>query len=81
MTFGMTLAEHLAMAASASIIYIAIDYKNERNMKVAATNVSIKIHQLLSKQRILGVRVNIAHQKTSGDLTRTCSCITCRPYL
>ena len=44
MTFGMTLAEHLRMAASASMFYIAIDYKNERNMKVAASNVNIKIH-------------------------------------
>ena len=29
MTFGMTLAEHLWMAASASMFYIAIDYENE----------------------------------------------------
>ena len=42
MTFEMTLAEHLTMAASASIFYIAIDYKNEPNTKVAASNVSIK---------------------------------------
>ena len=69
----MTLAEHLTMAASASMYYIAIDYKNEPNMKVAASNVNIKIHQLFSKQRILGVGVTIAHQKTSGNLTRTCS--------
>ena len=40
----MTLAEHLTMAASASMYYIAIDYKNEPNMKVAASNVNIKIH-------------------------------------
>ena len=69
----MTLAEHLTMAASASMYYIAIDYKNEPNMKVAASNVNIKIHQLFSKQRILGVGVTITHQKTSGNLTRTCS--------
>ena len=36
MIFGMTLAEHLTMAASASMCYIAIYYKNEPNMKVAA---------------------------------------------
>ena len=71
MTFGMTLAEHLAMAASASMFYIAIDYENEPNMKVAASNVNIKIHQLFSKQRILAVRVTIAQRKTSGGLTRT----------
>ena len=47
MSFGLTLAEHLTMAASASMFYIAIDYKNEPNMKVAANNVNIKIHQLL----------------------------------
>ena len=46
MTFGMTLAEHLRMAASASMFYIAIDYENERNTKVAASNVNIKIHLL-----------------------------------
>ena len=71
MTFGMTLAEHLTMAASAGMFYIAIDYENEPNMKVAASNVNIKIHQLFSKQRILGVRMTIAQRKTSGGLTRT----------
>ena len=50
MTFGMTLAEHLTMAASAGMFYIAIDYENEPNMKVAASNVNIEIHQLFSKQ-------------------------------
>ena len=73
MTFGMTLAEHLTMAASASMFYIAINYENELNMKVAASNINIKIHQLFSKQRILSARVTIAQRKTSGDLTRTCS--------
>ena len=73
MTFGMTLAEHFTMAASDSMLYIAVDYKNEANMKVAASNVNIKIHQLFSKQRTLGVCVAIAHRKTSGDLPRTCS--------
>ena len=67
MTFGMTLREHLTMAASASIIYIAIDFKNKRNMKVAASNINIKIHQLFSKQRTLGVHVTIAQRKISGD--------------
>ena len=68
MTFGMTLAEHLTMAASASMFYIAIDYENELNMKVAASNVNIKIHQLFFKKRILGVRVTIAQRKTLGGL-------------
>ena len=70
MTFGMTSAEHLTMAA---MFYFAIDYENELNMKVAASNVNIKIHQLFSKQGILGVCVTIAQRKTSGNLTRTCS--------
>ena len=73
MTFGMTLAEHLTMAASANMFYFAIDYENEPNMKVAASNVNIKMHQLLSKQWILGVRVTIVHRKTSGDLTQICT--------
>ena len=73
MTFGMTLEEQLAMAASASMFYIAIDYKNKPNMKVAASNININIHRLFSKQRILGVRMTTAQRKTSGDLTRTCS--------
>ena len=73
MTFSMTLGEHLMMAASASMFSIAIDHKNRPNMKVAASNTNIKIHQLFSKQRILGVRVTIAQRKTSRDLTRTCS--------
>ena len=70
MTFGMTLAEHLTMAASANV-YFAIDYENELNMKVAASNVNIKIHQVFFKQRVFGVRVTIAQRKTSGGLTRT----------
>ena len=49
MTFGMTLAEHLTMAASANTFYFAIDYENKPNMKVAAGNVNIKIHQLFYK--------------------------------
>ena len=68
MTFGMTLAEHFTMAASDSMLYIAVDYKNEANMKVAASNVNIKIHQLFFKKRILGVRVTIAQWKTLGGL-------------
>ena len=39
MTFGMTLTEHLTMAASANMFYFAVDYENEPNMKVAASNV------------------------------------------
>ena len=52
MTFGTTLAEHLAMAASTSgsLFYVTIDYKDVTNMKVAASNISIKIHQLFAKQ-------------------------------
>ena len=63
MTFGMTLAKQLTMAASASVFYIAIQYENEPNIKVAANNVNIKIHQLFFKQRVLGVRVTIAQRK------------------
>ena len=71
MTSGITLAEHVAIAASASMFYIAIDYENEPNMKVAASNVNIKIHQLFSKQRILGVRVTTAQWRTSLAWTQT----------
>ena len=73
MTFGMTLEEQLTMAASARMFYIAVDYKNKPNMKVTASNINIRIHQLFYKQRILGVRVTTAQRKTSGDLTRTYS--------
>ena len=73
MTFRMTLEEQLTIVASASMFYIAIDYKNKPNMKVAASNININIHRLFSKQRILGVRMTTAQWKTSGDLTRTCS--------
>ena len=69
----MTLGEHIPMAASASIFYLAVDYKNKPNIKVAASNINININQLFSKQRILGVRITIVQRKTSGDLTRTCS--------
>ena len=71
MTFEMTLTEHLTKDASAYMFYFAVDYENEPNMKVAASNVNIKIHQLFFKQRILGVRVTIAQQESSGGLTRT----------
>ena len=81
MTFGMTLGEHLTIAASASMFYIVIDDKNKTNVKDAASNINIKIHQLFYKQVILGVRMTIAQWKTSGDLTQTCSWISCRPYL
>ena len=60
MNFRMTLAEHLTTASSASMSYITIDYENEPNMEVAASNVNIKIHQLFSKKRVPGVRVIIA---------------------
>ena len=66
----MTLGEHHTMAASASMFYIAIDYKNKI---VAANKKLIKIHQLFSKQRILGIRVTIVQRKISGDVVRTCS--------
>ena len=39
------------MAASDNMICIPIDYKKKVNMKVAASNKNIKIHQLFSKQR------------------------------
>ena len=81
MTFWMTLGEHLTMSASPSMFNIAIDYKNKTNMKVAASNINIKIHQLFSKQRILGVFVTIELRKIPGYLTRTCSWIPCRQYL
>ena len=67
MTFGMTSAEHVTMAASANMFYFAIHYENELNMKVAASNANIKIHQLFFKQRIFGVRLTIAQRKTSGE--------------
>ena len=78
MTFGMTLAEQLTMAASAGIFYIGIDCENEPNMKVAASNVNIEIHQLFSKQRILGDHCTAENLR---GLTRTGFSITCRPYL
>ena len=49
MTFGMTLAEHLTMVASANMFNFAIDYENEPNMKVEASNVNIEINQLFFK--------------------------------
>ena len=71
MTFGTTLREH-TMDASANMFHIAIGYKNKANMKVAASNINIKMHQLFSEQRILGVHVTIAQRKISVDLARTC---------
>ena len=69
------------MAASANMFYIAIDYKSKTYMKVAASNINIKIHELFPKQRVLGVRVTIVERKISGDSARTCLWIKWRPYL
>ena len=72
MTFGTTLREHRTMAASANMFYIAIGYKNKTKMKVATSNINIKVHQLFSEQRILDVRVTTVKRKIFVDLTRTC---------
>ena len=60
------------MAASANMFYISIGYKNKTNMKVAASNINIKIHEQFSEQRILGVYMTILQQEISVDLTGTC---------
>ena len=60
------------MAASANMFYIAIGCKNKANMKVAASNINIKIRQMFSEQRILGVCMTTVQRKISVDLTRTC---------
>ena len=65
--FWNDFSRNFTMAASA----ITIDYENEPNLKVAASNVNLKIHQLFSKQRILGVRVTTAQWRTSGGWTQT----------
>ena len=72
MAFGTTLREHHTMAAYVSMFYIAIGYKNKSNMKVADSNVNIKIHYLFSEQRIFGIYMTIVQRKVSVDLTRTC---------
>ena len=59
MTFGVTLGEHLMIANSADMFYITTAYKNKTYMEVAASNINIKIHQLFSKQCILGIRMTI----------------------
>ena len=65
--------EHLTMAASTRMFYIVIYDKNKTNMEVAASNINIKICELFSKQRILGVLMTIPQWKISRDLTRSCS--------
>ena len=49
MTFGATWREHRTIAASTYMFYITIGYKNKANMKVAASNMNIKIHQMFSE--------------------------------
>ena len=44
MIFGGTLGEHLMMAASAKMCYIAIDYKNKTYIGVAASNINNEIY-------------------------------------
>ena len=72
MIFVTTLREHHTIAASVNMFYIAIGYKNKANMKEAASKINIKIHQLFSEQRILGVHVTVVQRKISLDLTQTC---------
>ena len=60
------------MTASANMFYVTIDYKNKSYMEVAARNINIKMHQLLSKQQILTVHEATIQWKISGDLTQTC---------
>ena len=72
MTFGVTLGKHLMMVPSANMFCITIDYRNKNYMKVGATNINIKMHQLFCKQQILCVCVTIVQRKISGDLTRIC---------
>ena len=55
------------MAASANMLYIGINYKIKTNMKVAASNKNIKMHELFSKQWILGVHIIIVQRKISVD--------------
>ena len=59
------------MAALASMFCMAIDYENKLNMKVAASNINIKIHQLFPEQRTFGVLVTTA--ENLRGLTRTYS--------
>lgn len=44
MTFRRVLGEHLMMASSTNMFYIANDYKKKTNIKVAASDINIKIH-------------------------------------
>ena len=67
-----TLGEHLVMVASDNKFHIPIDYKNKTYVKVAASNIDPKIHQLVSKQWILDVHVTTVERKILGYLTRTC---------
>ena len=72
MIFGMTSGKHLTMATSVNMFYITIDSKNKANMKVAASNIKIEMHQAVSKMQITGVHLTTAQQKISGNLTQNC---------
>ena len=69
MTFVTILGEHLAMAASAKIFYIAIDYKKKTNMKVEEPVLQTLKYISCLQQRNLGICMIIAQGKISGDLT------------
>ena len=64
MTFGATSRVHLIMAVSAYI------YNDKTYMKVAASNINVKIHHQFSNQWIPGVSVTIEQRKFSGELTK-----------
>ena len=53
------------MAVFANMFCITNGCKNKTDMKVAATNMKIKIHQMFPKRRIPGVGVTIAYHGKS----------------
>ena len=64
------------MTTSAKTFHIAMTMRIKQLSKLyierASSNIKIKMHQLFSKQRILGACVTMVQRKMSGDLTRTC---------
>ena len=54
MTFGMVLAEHLTMSASASMFYIAVHYKNKT---VAASKKILKYISCFLSKNLLDMKM------------------------
>ena len=77
----MTLGEHLTMAASAKMFYIAIDYKNKTYLEEAASNINIKNTSAIFWTADFWCPHDHCTAKNLMGLDTNLVLITCKPHL